>query len=70
MLSMDITDQGFFKRPALDVAQDLIGNALLFNGVGGIIVETEAYSLGDAASHSFNGPTKRNSSMFGLAGHV
>lgn len=67
---MDITDYGFFERPALDVAQDLIGNTLLFNGVGGIIVETEAYSPEDAASHSFNGPTKRNSSMFGPTGRA
>ena len=70
MLPMEITDVGFFERPALDVAQDLIGNTLLFDGVGGIIVETEAYSSEDAASHSFKGPTKRNSSMFGPAGRA
>ena len=63
-------DKSFFERPVLDVAQDMIGSTLLFNGVGGIIVETEAYSPEDAASHAFNGPTKRNSSMFGAAGHA
>jgi len=67
---MEIMDKSFFERPVLDVAQDLIGSTLLFNGVGGIIVETEAYSPEDAASHAFNGPTKRNSSMFGQAGHA
>lgn len=67
---MKIMDKSFFERPVLDVAQDLIGSTLLFNGVGGIIVETEAYSAEDAASHAFNGPTKRNSSMFGPAGHA
>ena len=67
---MEMTDYSFFERPALDVAQDLIGTTLLFNGVGGIIVETEAYLLDDPASHSFKGPSKRNRSMFGTAGRA
>ena len=67
---MEINDRGFFERPALNVAQDLIGTTLLFKGVGGLIVETEAYSSEDAASHSYIGPTKRNSSMFGPAGRA
>jgi DNA-3-methyladenine glycosylase len=61
-------DRGFFKRSALEVASDLIGVELLFDGAGGLIVETEAYLDGDPASHSYKGQTRRNRSMFGSAG--
>lgn len=47
------------------VAQQLIGSFFSYRGVGGIIVETEAYDQTDSASHSFCGPTRRNAIMFG-----
>ncbi len=58
----------FFARSVHKVAPDLIGATLLFKGVGGIIVEVEAYHHTDPAAHSFNGPTPRNRVMFGPPG--
>lgn len=53
---------GFFERPFLNVAHDLIGCTLLWNGCGGRIVEVEAYAIeGDAACHT---ATRRSSRMF------
>ena len=61
-------NRAFFKSSIADLARNLIGARLLVNGVGGTIVETEAYDAADPASHSFTGPTKRNASMFGPQG--
>jgi DNA-3-methyladenine glycosylase len=59
-----------FEADAHLVAQALIGATLLVHGVGGRIVETEAYDREDPASHTYGGPTVRNASMFGPPGRA
>ena len=58
----------FFARSVHEVAPELIGVTLLVDGVGGPIVEVEAYDEDDPASHGFRGKTARNAIMFGAAG--
>jgi DNA-3-methyladenine glycosylase len=53
-----------------EVAPGLIGATLLVEGIGGVIVEVEAYDRTDPASHGFQGQTARNASMFGPPGHA
>jgi DNA-3-methyladenine glycosylase len=60
--------RAFFARSVHQVAPDLIGATLLVDGVGGTIVEVEAYHHTEPAAHSFGGPTPRNLVMFGPPG--
>ncbi len=62
--------RAFFKRSVHEVAPELIGTTFLRNGIGGLIVEVEAYHQTDPAAHSFGGPTARNAVMFGPPGYV
>ena len=61
----------FFQRPVLDVARALIGAELYVDGVGGRIVEVEAYHPDDQASHAYgNRRTARNGAMFLAGGYA
>jgi DNA-3-methyladenine glycosylase len=60
----------FFARSVHEVAPDLIGVTFLADGVGGRIVEVEAYDQEDPASHGYRGQTPRTTAMFGEAGHA
>ena len=59
-----------FEASSPTVARALIGASIFVGGVGGRIVETEAYDEADPASHSFAGRTARNSAMFGPPGRA
>jgi DNA-3-methyladenine glycosylase len=62
--------QEFFARSVHIVAPELVGARLLVEGVGGMIVEVEAYDHEDPAAHGYRGRTPRNAAMFGPPGHA
>ncbi len=62
--------EAFFSRPVHDVARDLIGCELRFDGVGGVIVETESYERDDPACHAYVGLTPRTAPLFGPPGRA
>jgi DNA-3-methyladenine glycosylase len=64
----EMPERDFFARDARSVAAGMIGLELTLEGVGGLVVETEAYLPDDPASHSFGGPTARNATMFEAPG--
>src|SRR5579871_5814819 len=70
MADRPVLSRHFFNRSVHKVAPDLIGTTLLFDGVGGIVVEVEAYHHTDPAAHSYGGQTPRNAVMFGPPGYA
>ncbi len=70
-----ILPAGFYARPTLDVARDLIGKLLVHRTAAGtcsgIIVEVEAYiGEADPACHAAPGPTVRNRPLYGPPGRA
>jgi DNA-3-methyladenine glycosylase len=62
--------EDFFARSVHEVARDLIGCSLLFDGVGGVIVEVESYERDDPACHAYVGLTPRTAVLFGPPAHA
>ena len=73
-MDFEVLHPDFYNLPADLVAAHLLGHFLLRRvrdeWLGGPIVETEAYLIGDPASHSFRGETPRTRTMHGLYGHA
>jgi DNA-3-methyladenine glycosylase len=67
---MPLLQRDFFARNVHEVAPELLGATLLVGGVGGRIVEVEAYDHEDPAAHGYGGRTARNAAMFGPPGHA
>jgi DNA-3-methyladenine glycosylase len=63
-------DAAFFERSVHEVARELIGCRLLYEGCGGTIVETESYERDDPACHAFAGLTPRTETLFGPPGRA
>lgn len=66
----EVLGEEFYARPPRQVARDLIGCGLFHDGVGGTIVETEAYERDDPACHAFIGRTGRTDVLFGPPGRA
>ncbi|HEX7244667.1 MAG TPA: DNA-3-methyladenine glycosylase [Solirubrobacterales bacterium] len=62
--------RAFFDRSVHEVAHDLIGCRLFYEGRGGTIVETESYERDDPACHAYVGLTERTKVLFGPPGRA
>jgi DNA-3-methyladenine glycosylase len=60
----------FFERSVHEVARELVGCRLFFEGCGGTIVETESYERDDPACHAYVGLTDRTEVLFGPPGRA
>lgn len=60
----------FYARPVLEVARELIGCTVEYDGCGGVIVESEAYHESEPACHAYVGLTRRTSTLFGAPGRA
>ena len=58
----------FYNRPVLEVAPDLLGCVVSYQGCAGVIVEAEAYHQTEPASHAYAGLTDRTEVLFGPPG--
>lgn len=59
---------GFYARPVVDVARDLVGCVVRHGAAAGLIVETEAYHDSEPACHAFAGLTPRTATLFAAPG--
>jgi len=70
-MTSELLQREFYSAPAIEVARGLLGCVLEYKGLGGRIMEVEAYlGEGDEAAHSFRGVTPRTRVIFGPPGHA
>ncbi|HXW59543.1 MAG TPA: DNA-3-methyladenine glycosylase [Solirubrobacteraceae bacterium] len=67
---MRVLREGFYARPVVEVARELIGCVVEHAGAAGVIVETEAYHDSEPACHAFAGLTPRTQTLFGPPGRA
>src|SRR5271169_1554881 len=70
-MTSELLPREFYSAPTIEVARGLLGCVLEYKGLGGRILEVEAYlGEGDEAAHSFRGVTPRTRVIFGPPGHA